>query len=164
MDAPVGSAGPARKAGPPIAVVLLIVSVALLVQFLLGITVNIFVKLPLAHPGANAADYFVGITPALSWAVAREWPWLSLHVVIGTLLVVSSITALPPALRSRRTAVIFFSVLGAVGALSAAMNGAAFVMYGQDWSSMLMAASFAVALGAVITRLYLTRAAPVRPT
>lgn len=160
MEAPVEKPAGAMRALAIGRIIMLTVSYALLVQFLLGITVNLYVKIPGVHPGAHAADYLTGLLPVIGWAIAREWPWIALHVTLGLLLVLSSIVAFPQAWRSGLTSVRVVSVIGLLAPLSAALNGAAFLMYNNDVFSMLMAASFAVALGAVILRLFMMRPAP----
>jgi hypothetical protein len=42
----------------------------LLVQYLLGMVVNVYVVLPGSHPGAGAGDYFSGAATGLAWVVA----------------------------------------------------------------------------------------------
>lgn len=135
---------------------------ALLVQFLLGMTINLFVIIPRSHPGADATPYATGIVPGVGWAIAHEWPWLSLHVLLGLTLVVVSLTGLR-GIRTGRISVIVASIVGPIAAISAALNGAAFVIYQNDVNSMYMAASFAVAIGAVIVSLYLARTGPSVP-
>jgi hypothetical protein len=41
----------------------------LIVQFLLGTTVNLFVKIPGDHPGASPPEYFGGLVTSVSWAI-----------------------------------------------------------------------------------------------
>ena len=59
-----GRAGPASR--------LLAVNFAacllLLIQYLLGMAVNLYVSLPAAHPGAAAPDYFTGAPSGITQA------------------------------------------------------------------------------------------------
>jgi len=41
----------------------------LLIQYLLGMAVNLYVVLPAAHPGAAAPDYFTGAASGLGWVI-----------------------------------------------------------------------------------------------
>ena len=41
----------------------------LVVQFLLGMAVNLFVKIPTNHPGANPPEYFGGVVQSVTWAL-----------------------------------------------------------------------------------------------
>ena len=41
----------------------------LIVEFLLGTVVNLFVKIPGDHPGANPPEYFGGVVTSVSWAI-----------------------------------------------------------------------------------------------
>jgi hypothetical protein len=48
----------------------LVACALLLIQYLLGMVVNVYVVLPGRHPGAGAGDYFSGATAGLAWVVA----------------------------------------------------------------------------------------------
>jgi hypothetical protein len=126
----------------------------LLVQFMLGMAVNLFVKIPKVHPGARASDYFAGIAAGVPWAITQDSPWLSLHGALGLLLVVGSLTVLAQAIRARRRGWMVVAILGFMGVLAAGFNGASFVNYGEDFSSMLMATGFALASAAYVSGLY----------
>ena len=43
--------------------------IALLAQYLLGMAVNLFVKVPESHPGAKPPEYFSGVVQSMAWAV-----------------------------------------------------------------------------------------------
>jgi hypothetical protein len=141
--------------------ILLVVSFALLTQFLLGMVVNLFVTISKAHPGAGVGDYVVGAAESVAWAVTHMWPFLALHVLLGLTLVVSSLTFFVRGLRNRRrTGFPTAGAIGSLGALLAAGSGMYFLIYpDMDAASMLMATGFAIALGAVIVQLYLMKRA-----
>jgi hypothetical protein len=57
---------------------------------------------------------------------------------------------------SHRRASVITSILGAIGVVGAGFNGGSFLSYGHDFSSMLMALGFAVAIGSYAVGLYIT--------
>jgi hypothetical protein len=69
------------------------------VLFLLGTTVNLFVKIPTDHPGANPPEYFGGLVASVSWAILHGGLWLTLHAVLGLVLVLASVGTLVQAIR-----------------------------------------------------------------
>lgn len=135
---------------------LLIVSLVLLSQFLLGIVVNLFVSVPDAHPGAGVADYLAGAWASIGWVLTSRWPYLAVHVLLGLGLVVGSTTFLVRGLIARTPAALLaWNFLGAGGAILAAASGLYFVIHPKvDGASLLMAIGFAVALGSVIVQLF----------
>ena len=127
----------------------------LVVQFLLGMVTNLFVKIPDEHPGAHAREYFSGVVAAIGWALPHGPGWVAAHVTLGLLLVVGAVAAL---ITTRRTGIRAHTVLTAVGAFAivgAGFNGASFVNYGADLSSLLMAALWAIALTSYVVALFL---------
>lgn len=59
----------------------------LLVQFLFGMAVNLFVKIPDDHPGTNPTEYFSGVAQSVTWATSNGGLWLASHAGTGLLLV-----------------------------------------------------------------------------
>ncbi len=129
----------------------------LAVQFLVGMVVNLFVQLPDTHPGAQAGDYFSGVAQGVSWAIGAGALPLQVHVVIGLLLLVTSLAILGLAIASRQRTWIVAAVLGWIGITAAGFNGASFLNYGHDFSSMLMATGFLVAIVSYGLGMYHTR-------
>jgi hypothetical protein len=130
---------------------------ALLVQFLLGMVINLFVTIPTSHPGAQTPQYFAGVVQVIGWAVATQWPWIALHVGFGVILAVTGVTFLLRAWRAGQRNVVIWCIVGGLAAIVAAFNGASFLIYGQDFSSMIMAAGFALSIGSYIVGLFLAR-------
>ena len=126
----------------------------LVIQFLLGMAVNLFVTIPSNHPGANPPEYFSGVVTSVSWAILHGGLWLTLHAVWGLLLLVGAIGTLVQAIRLGGGGRITFATLGFIGVLGAGFNGGSFLTYGENFSSMLMAVGFALAISAYITLLY----------
>ena len=130
----------------------------LIVQFLLGMAVNLFVTIPTNHPGANPPEYFGGVVVSVQWAILHGGLWLTLHAVWGLVLVLGSVGALVQAIRLGGGGRITLAALGVVGVLGAGFNGGSFLNYNQNFSSMLMAVGFALAMSAYIALLYGTPA------
>jgi hypothetical protein len=139
----------------PLAVVELTLLAA---QFLIGMLVNFFIAVPDQHPGANAPEYFGGVTAGVWWALEYTSAWeLQLHVVVGLLLALASVALLVFAVVLRRRAWIIATVLGFIGVFGAGFNGASFMNYGHDFSSLLMSIGFLMALISYALGLYYTK-------
>jgi hypothetical protein len=132
----------------------LVLLMLLLAQFLLGMAVNLFVMIPTDHPGANPPEYFTGVAQSVTWAITVGPPLLLLHASFGLVLVVISFVFIVVAVRSGPRAFAIWAVVGAVGVLAAGFNGGSFLNYHEDFSSMLMAAGFALAMAAYAAALY----------
>ncbi len=128
----------------------LLMSLLLLAQFVLGMAVNLFVTIPTHHPGAHPSNYFTGSARSIGWAIPHGGVWLAAHVSLGLALVLGGIVTLTLATRSGKRAAISTSVLGGAAILGAAFNGASFLDFNQDYSSMIMAGLFAVAVGSYV--------------
>lgn len=128
----------------------LLMSLLLLAQFVLGMAVNLFVTIPADHPGAHPANYFAGSARSIGWAIPHGGVWLAAHVGLGLALVLGGVVTITLATRSGNRVAIGTSVLGGAAILGAAFNGASFLDFNQDYSSMIMAALFAVAVGSDI--------------
>jgi len=99
---------------------------ALIVQFLLGMAVNLFVTIPSDHPGANPPEYFGGVVASVSWAIRHGGLWLTLHAVWGLVLLLAALGTLMQAIRLRGGGRITLAALGFVGVLAAGFNGGSF--------------------------------------
>jgi len=126
----------------------------LIIQFLLGMAVNLFVTIPPNHSGANPPEYFGGVVTSVTWAILHGGLWLTLHTAWGLVLVVSALGALVQAIRLGGGGRITLSVLGFIGVLGAGFNGGSFLNYNQNFSSMLMAIGFALSMSAYIALLF----------
>jgi len=121
---------------------------ALLVQFGLGMFVNLFSQIPLHHPGHGASDFFAGSYHSVAWAETSPHAPLILafHAGLGLLLVLGSLWLAVLAIRGRRAGFVWAAVLGALFILGAGFNGASFLNYNQDANSYVMALLFAAAV------------------
>jgi hypothetical protein len=129
----------------------------LAIQFLAGMLVNLFIQIPDAHPGTNANEYFSGVVQGIFWAVTQGAVALRVHVIIGLSLFLASLALLALAIAARRRAYIISAVFGWLGIMAAAFNGASFINYGHDFSSLFMATGFLIAVVSYALGLYLTR-------
>jgi hypothetical protein len=122
----------------------------LIIQYLLGMAVNVFVVLPGRHPGANAANYFSGVTSGLGWVVSDGPAWAAAHAGFGLALVVAGLVCVALTWRGSGRLVRVLSVLGALAIIGAGFNGLSFVNYGQAFSSLIMAGLWALALACYV--------------
>ncbi len=134
----------------------------LLVQLLLGMAANLFATIPPTHPGANARNYFAGAASVLAWVIPHGPVWIAIHAAFGLALIVLTPAAIVLARRHRTRAVLGTTTLGALAVIGAAFNGASFLNYGHDLSSMIMAALWTVAMTCYLLGMLLTaRTAPI---
>jgi len=128
----------------------------LLVQFLLGMALNLFVELPRDHPGANPPEYFSGVAQSVTWAILHGPLLLVLHAVLGLLLLIGSIVLFVQAVRSGPRSFAIATGVGGFAILAAGFNGGSFLNYNEDFSSMIMAAFFAIAIAAYAAAMFVT--------
>src|ERR1700694_5214901 len=129
--------------------------VMLIAQFLLGMAVNLFVKIPTDHPGSNPPEYFSGVAQSVAWALLHGHVLLILHASLGLVLVFAAIGTLGQAIRTRTRNLIITAAFGAFGVVGAGFNGGSYLNYHEDFSSMIMATGFAVAVVSYSAGLYL---------
>jgi hypothetical protein len=111
-----------------------------LLEFGLGIWVNLYGHLPAADHGANVGEGFAR-------AIYNGPVGLSIHAVLGVVLLASASAALVRAILVRRTALIAAAVLSFIAVVVAGLNGASFVGSGNNAASMSMAIAAGVAIG-----------------
>jgi hypothetical protein len=123
----------------------LAILLVLIVQFALGISVNLYVTLPaVGHPG-HAAWFGNG-------------PLLALHAALGLFLVLDAIFFLIRAIRAGNRTLIVTSAAGLVAILLAAFFGSSFTDKLTNGYSLGMAIAFAAALACYAIGLYATSA------
>lgn len=132
--------------------------VILVVEYGLGIWVNLYGQLPASDRGA-------GIATGFARAIYQGPVGLSVHALLGVILIVSALTAVVRAVLVRRPALIGATAVGLVAIVAAALSGASFVGDGGNSSSMTMAVAAGVAIAAYALVLLLSAdvAAPPRP-
>jgi len=126
----------------------------LVAQYLLGMAINLFVTIPGNHPGSNPPEYFSGVLHSVSWAILHGGLFVTLHAAFGLVIVIGAIGTLVQAIRLGGGARVTWSALGFVGVLGAGFNGGSFLNYNQNFSSMLMAIGWALAMTSYIVLLY----------
>jgi hypothetical protein len=135
--------------------------IMLVIQFLLGMYVNLFVTIPTNHPGARPPEYFSGVAKSVLWAITQSGLiFLILHAAFGLVIVVGAGVLLVQAIQSRMRSLILTTSFGAFGVVAAGFNGGSFLNYNQDFSSMIMAAGFAVAMISYVFGLYVAAQSP----
>lgn len=135
----------------------LIILLLLAAQFLIGMLVNLFVVVPASHPGTNAPEYFSGVVTGVLWVLGHGTLWLLLHAIAGLALFLASLVLLGLAIASRRRGWIISSIFGLLGIVLAGFNGASFLNYGHDFSSLFMSMGFLMAAIAYMLGVYVTR-------
>ena len=129
--------------------------VMLIAQFMLGMAVNLFVKIPTDHPGSNPPEYFSGVAQSVTWSILHGNIFLAIHAAFGLVLVSAAIGTLVQAVGNRRRGIVVSAALGFIGVLGAGFNGGSYLNYHQDFSSMIMATGFAIAVVAYSAGLYI---------
>jgi hypothetical protein len=147
---PRGGRRAVRVAGVNLAVCLL-----LLVQYLLGMVANLFVTIPAHHPGAGAANYFSGSASGLGWVIPNGPGWLAAHAALGLALVLVAIASLVLTWGRAGRLCTATSALGLLAIIGAGFNGLSFLDFGHNFSSMIMAGLWALALACYLTCVYL---------
>ncbi len=123
-----------------------------LAQAAIGIVVNLYVTIPPRHPGAHPSDYFGGSLHSVQWAVVHGAVMLAVHASLGLLLVVMAVGIAIDAVRLRTGAIAVWATVAAALVIGAGFNGASFLDFNDDTSSLIMAllALAAVASYAVV--------------
>jgi hypothetical protein len=126
----------------------------LLVQYLLGMVANLFVTIPAHHPGAGA-NYFSGSASGLGWVIPNGPGWLAAHSALGLALVLTAIGSLVLTWGRAGRLCTASSIVGLLAIIGAGFNGLSFLTYGHNFSSMIMAGLWALALACYLTCVYL---------
>ena len=123
----------------------LAILIVLIVQFALGISVNLYVTLPAAGHRGHASWFGNGAL-------------LALHAALGMFLVLAAIFVLVRAIMARYVTLIVTSAAGLVAILLAFFFGSSFTDKLSNGYSLGMAISFAAALACYTVGLYLLTA------
>jgi hypothetical protein len=133
----------------------------LLVQFLVGMFVNLYVGIAPSHPGATGS-LILGAVIGVAWAIATGGPALAFHTGLGLLLSAGSLALLGIAILAGRRALIVTTSLGLLGVLGAGLNGIGFLNYGIDKATYLMSVGFSVAVAGYVATLFFASLPAVR--
>jgi hypothetical protein len=128
--------------------------VLLLVQFFFGMVTNLYVTVPAGHPGSNTGNFFADAPRSVAWAVTSAPVWLAVHAALGLALAVASIAFIVTAIRSGDRLWTWLSVAGCLLMIGAGFNGASFLVFNRDFSSLIMSGLFALTLGCYVTGIY----------
>src|ERR1022692_162894 len=87
---------------------------------------------------------------------AVQWceGWLAMHAALGLLLVVGSVEFIVAAARSRSATWLWASIAGAAFIIGAGFNGASFLVFGKDYSSLIMAGLFGLSLSSYVLGIF----------
>jgi len=121
-----------------------------LLQYGLGMWVNLFATIPKSDQGKSAFAAFGA-------AVAHGPVGLTLHALLGTLLLLAALGLLVQAVLLRAAAPIALSAIGFLAIIGAWVNGAMFVGNGANGASLGMAVSAGVALLCYVSILFARR-------
>src|SRR5260370_17110247 len=114
--------------------------VFLIIQFLLGMAVNLFVTIPTNHPGANPPAYFGGVVQSVTWAILHGHVLLIIHASLGLLLVLNALGLLLAAIRARPRDLITVASFGLFDGLAPPFTRGSSLTSNQNFSSNLIAA------------------------
>ena len=117
--------------------------------------VNVYVTLPGRHPGAGASNYLAGLASGLGWVISDGPAWAAAHAAFGLALALAAFAGMGLARRQAGRVATGLSVLGALAIVGAGFNGVSFLNYGHDFSSMIMAGLWALALACYLTGMFL---------
>jgi hypothetical protein len=113
--------------------------IALLVQYGLGMWVNLYITVP-------ARDHGGGELTAIGRSFANGPAGLAIHAGLGLLLIVGAINLVVRSVQARHRPLIWLSAVSLLAILGAALNGAAFVNSGGAGASLGMAVLTGIAL------------------
>ena len=113
--------------------------VMLMIEFGLGIGVNLYASLPASGNGKGVLGAFLS-------AITDGPIALTLHALLGTLLIVSAITVVVRASSVRRTPLTVIAGAGLLAVVLAWLSGARFVGSGGNGASLVMALATGLAV------------------
>jgi hypothetical protein len=131
------------------------IALLLIAQTAVGMAVNLYVMVPGHHPGAQPANYFGGSLRSIVWAIGHGPLALAIHASLGlaTVAVALGVAIRAVALRSRWVGLT--SVFAACLVIGAGFNGASFLDFNDNVSSLLMALLALGALSCYLVALHL---------
>ena len=123
----------------PVRMMALMMIIALLIQFLLGMYTNLFIALPRVTTQGSGA-----LMPGMGrmMSVGLSDPVFMVHMIVGMLLALGAIATVIVAVRAKQTPFLIITVIGLISVLIAGYGGLTFFMHGQHNS-----ASYTMAIG-----------------
>jgi hypothetical protein len=110
-----------------------------LIQASIGMVVNLDVTIPAHHPGARPSNYLSGSASSIGWAITHGAPALAIHATLGLALVIVVTGLAVRAFAVPSRPVRAWSILGGLLVIGAGFNGASFLDFNKDISSLIMA-------------------------
>jgi hypothetical protein len=131
------------------------IALILIAQTGVGMVVNLYVTIPGRHPGAQPGSYFGGSLRGVAWAIGHGAPALAIHASLGLGIVAIALWLAIHAIGRRSGWVGATSVFAAFLVIGAGFNGASFLDFNDNVSSLLMALLALAALSCYVAALYL---------
>ena len=130
-------------------------------QFLLGMTLNLFINLPANHPGTTQTNYLTRSWHGLGWALSFSGgAALAIHVYVGLGLMIGCIALTIDAVISKNRLWSYIGGLATLFTIGALANGLGFIDYNHNFSSMIMATCWLVSVGVLTFGLLKTMSSP----
>jgi hypothetical protein len=118
----------------------------ILIQAGTGMAANLYVRVP-NHPGSDPTNYFTGSVDSIAWVLSNGAVVLIIHVVFGFVLAVLVVSTLIRIVKLKRPSLNAWTTIGALFVIGAGFNGASFLDFTNNISSLIMAVlGFASAL------------------
>jgi hypothetical protein len=115
------------------------------VQFLAGMTLNLFIQIPKHHPGTVGANYFSQSWSSLLWALSGGGGWaLVVHASLAVVLFLGTLALFLCSLRPSGRGWRWGTGIASLVTLGALFNGLSFLDFNEDFSSMIMAIGWLV--------------------
>jgi hypothetical protein len=111
----------------------------LVVQSGIGMAANLYVIVPNHHSGAHPSNYFSGSVNSIGWALSNSAAILVIHVIVGFALVLMVFNTVVRLAKLKRRSINTWAILGALFVIGAGFNGASFLDFNDNISSLLMA-------------------------
>ncbi|MGH7195845.1 MAG: hypothetical protein ACREGA_03640 [Candidatus Saccharimonadales bacterium] len=123
-------------------------------QFLAGMTLNLFINLAAARPGTSGGNYFIRDWHSLVWALSGSGgAALAIHAYLALAIVLGCLALLIRGLKLHDKIWAWAGGVAALFTIGALFNGLSFLDYNQDFSSMIMASAWLIAVGSLIVGL-----------
>lgn len=132
----------------------------LLVQFGLGMGMNLFVAITRHHAGAGAANVVPGVFDSVSWAIAHGPVVLAIHAAFGLAIGVGAIHNFFWNFLWGTRGTVWATGAALLAVLAAGFSGGGFLAYDQDVYSLLMALFFGAAMLCYAITVYLLLRSP----
>jgi hypothetical protein len=133
-----------------------------LVQAGIGMVVNLNVTNPSHHPGAHPSNYLGGSFRSVVWSIGHGAVALAIHAALGLALVFIVIGTAIYALRVHRRAISAWAIVAALLVIGAGFNGASFLDFNDNASSLIMALLALAAVGCYSVVMFLLADLPHR--